>query len=38
MTFLIDTILSADADFDRVPGLRRVDSLSDAGRSRLVEP
>jgi len=33
----IDTILSADADFDRVPALRRVDPLSDAERSRLIQ-
>ena len=32
----IDTIVSADTDFDRVPGLRRVDPLSDAETSRLL--
>lgn len=33
----IDTILSADADLDRVPALRRVDPLSDRERSRLIQ-
>jgi len=33
----IDTILSADSDFDHVPALRRVDPLSDAERSRLIQ-
>lgn len=33
----IDTIVSADADFDHVPALRRVDPLSDAARSRLLQ-
>lgn len=32
----IDTIVSADADFDGVPAIRRVDPLSDAERSRLL--
>lgn len=33
----IDTILSADSDFDRVPALRRVDPLSDLARTRLIK-
>lgn len=32
----IDTIVSADADFDRVPGLRRVDPLNANARARLI--
>ena len=32
----IDTIVSADASFDRVPGLRRVDPLDDRARRRLL--
>ena len=32
----IDTIVSADADFDDVPAIRRVDPLSDAERTRLL--
>jgi len=32
----IDTIVSADADFDRVPALRRVDPLNTAERLRLI--
>jgi len=32
----IDTIVSADADFDRVRAIRRVDPLDDRGRSRLL--
>lgn len=32
----IDTIVTADAAFEGVPGLRRVDPLDDAARSRLV--
>ena len=32
----IDTIVSADADFDGVPAIRRVDPLSDLERSRLL--
>ncbi len=32
----IDTIVSADADFDRVRVLRRVDPLDDRARSRLL--
>jgi hypothetical protein len=29
----IDTIVSADADFDRVKGLRRIDPLDAPGRA-----
>lgn len=32
----IDTILTADAAFDGIPGLRRVDPADDAARSRLL--
>ncbi len=32
----IGTIVSADADFDHVPALRRVDPLDEAERSRLL--
>jgi len=33
----IDTIVSADADFDRVRAIRRVDPLDDRARSRLLK-
>lgn len=33
----IDTIVSADADFDSVSAIRRVDPLSDTERSRLLK-
>ena len=32
----IDTIVSADADFDHVPAIRRVDPLDEAQRSRVL--
>ncbi len=32
----IDTMVSADADFDSVSAIRRVDPLSDTERSRLL--
>lgn len=34
----IDTIVTADADYDRVPGIKRVDPLDHAARARLLRP
>lgn len=34
----IDTIVTADVDFDGVPGIHRVDPLDDAARTRLLVP
>lgn len=36
LAYDIDTIVSADADFDEIPAIVRVDPLSDAERSRLL--